>query len=821
VETIINDLRYAIRNLRNARGFTFVAICTLALGIGAPTAMFSVINALILRPLPFRSPAQLVAVGEYNPAHGRVPEGSFSYPDFSDVAKRNHSLESIAVYNDDGHTMTGAGEARHVETENVSANLFTLLGVQPVLGRAFLPEEDRPGHHVLLLSNAFWRSHFNSDSGVTGRSVNLDGKAYTIVGVMPAGFQFPIRAEARDMWLTFSKKAEPDDPNDPKDTPTTGQRGNHSMTAIARLKPGETLAQANADLALIAAALQAEYPDTNTRLAIGARPEVEHLIGDTRQPLFILFGAVGLVLLIACANVANLLLGRSAARAREMAIRAALGASRTRIVRQLLTESVVLSFAGAAVGIVLAAWALSAVLELYPANLPRAQEIGVDFRVALFTAGLAVLTGLLFGLVPALRTSSPNLGGAMREGGRSTTAGPAQDHLRSGLVVAETALGVMLLIGAGLLLRSLDRLSHANLGIDPTHVLTASFDLSETRYNPDQQDRFVRDLMQRLNAIPGVVSASGAIPLPLHQDLWEVSFNQLDRPLPPRSQHGAGFYNVWPGLFETLKIPLIQGRTFNDRDARNGTPVMIVNQAFARKFYPGEDPIGKRVEIGAGEGPTRAQYKKREIIGVVGDIRTSNVTTPPGPAYYVPLPQLMWGAPTLVIRTAGDPAAIASEVREVMRSMDPDAPLYAVRTMEDYLALDLGRARFQTVLLALFAAIALLLTAIGLYGVIAYAVAQRLHEIGIRMALGASRSDVLQLVLGRGAMLTGVGILLGAGGAAALGRLIESLLFETPARDPLTYLTVCAVLGGVALLASYIPAMRATRVDPTVALRYE
>jgi putative ABC transport system permease protein len=593
------------------------------------------------------------------------------------------------------------------------------------------------------------------------------------------------------------------------------------MNAIARLKPGVTVMQANEDLASVAAALRTAYPGTNTNNGIGVRPEVENLIGDTRRSLFILFGAVGLVLLIACANVANLLLGRSSGRSREIAVRAALGASRMRIVRQLLTESVVLSVAGAALGIGFAAWSLSAILQLYPTNLPRAQEIGIDWRVALFTAALAILTGLLFGLVPALRASSPNLTGAMRDGGRSATAGLGQDRLRSGLVVAETALGVMLLIGAGLLLRSLDRLAHANLGFDPTHVLTASFDLSETRYNPDRQDRFVRELLQRVNALPGVVRASGAIPLPLHDDQWTVTFDRMDHPLPQQNQPVAGFYNVSAGLFEALKVPLIQGRTFTDRDARNGTPVVVVNESFARKFYPGEDPIGKRIEIGAGEGPARATYKKREIIGIVGDIRTGNVTAAPRPAYYVPLPQLMWGVPTLVVRAQGDPLAIANSLRKVLAAMDPDAPLYAVRTLEDYLALDLGRARFQTVLLALFATIALLLTAIGLYGVIAYAVSQRLHEIGIRMALGAGRSDVLRLVLGRGAVLTAAGIVVGTLGAAALARVIESLLFETPPRDPLTYLTVCAVLAGVALLASYIPAMRATRVDPTVALRYE
>jgi putative ABC transport system permease protein len=468
-----------------------------------------------------------------------------------------------------------------------------------------------------------------------------------------------------------------------------------------------------------------------------------------------------------------------------------------------------------------AAWTLSAVLQLYPTNLPRAQEIGIDLRVVLFTTGLALLTGILFGLVPALRLSAPNLTDAMREGGRSSTSGQSHNRLRSGLVVAETAFGVMLLIGAGLFIRSLDRLSHAPLGFNPTHLLTASFDLSETAYKPDQQDRFVHDLLARLRTLPGVTAAAGSLPLPLINDRWTISFNLVDHPVPEANQPSAGFYVVAPGFFETMQIPLVRGRTFGERDHRNAPPVMIVTDAFAKKFFPTEDPIGKRVEIGAGEGPARARYKTREIVGVVGDIRNSNLAKAPAPAYYVPLPQLMWGAPNLVIRTPGDPRSVASQVRAVLSSMDPTAPLYDVRPMDDYLALDLGRARFQTVLLGFFAGVALLLTAVGLYGVIAFAVAQRTHEIGIRVALGASRRDVLGMVLNRGIVLTVAGITLGVFSAAALSRLIQSLLYETPPLDPLTYIAVCVILSGVALLASYIPARRATRVDPMVALRYD
>ncbi len=820
METLFNDVRYAFRNLLNAPGFAVTAIITLALGIGAPTAMFTVINAVLLKPLPFRAPEQLVALGEFDTRRGTggIPNGSVSYPDFADVRSRNHSFQAVAAFKDNEYTATGFGEPRHVEVENVSAGMFQLLGTRPILGRSFLPEEDQPGHHVVILSDAFWRAHFDADPHVIGRSITLGGRLFTVVGVMPRGFQFPIRAERRDMWLTCSREAEVDDP---KDTPTTAQRGNHSWEAIARLKPGVTLARANGELTSIAHALASQYPTWNSYMGIGVTPEVDYLIGETRTSLLILFGAVGLVLLIACANVANLLLARSSRRAREIAIRSAIGATQWRVIRQLITESFVLSAVGAVWGVIVAAAFLKGVLQLYPTNLPRAEEIGIDFRVLLFTAGLAILTGILFGLIPALRVSSPNLMEAIREGGRSATAGLRHSRLRAGLVVAETALGVMLLIGSGLLIRSLGRLSHAPLGFNPAHVLTASFDLSETRYNPDQQDRFVHELTDRIRGLPGVVSAAGSVPLPLNSDGWTVSFNLLDHPLPEENRPVSGFYVVVPGFFETMQIPLIRGRTFGERDQRNSTPVMIVTEAFVKKYFRNEDPIGRRIEIGAGEGAARAAYKTRQIVGVVGDIRTSNLRKAPAPAYYIPLPQLMWGAPTLVIRTATDPNTIALGVRKVLSSMDRDAPLYAVRPLDDYLALDLGRARFQTVLLGCFAGIALLLTAVGLYGVIAYAVTQRTHEIGLRMALGASQSEVLHMVLQQGVVLTVVGITAGVLGAAALARLIQSLLFETPPRDPLTYVIVCAVLSSVALLASYIPALRATRVNPTVALRYE
>jgi putative ABC transport system permease protein len=481
----------------------------------------------------------------------------------------------------------------------------------------------------------------------------------------------------------------------------------------------------------------------------------------------------------------------------------------------------VLAVIGAVAGTFIARWAISAVVELYPHNLPRAEQVGIDPRVLIFTGVLAILTGILFGLAPALQASRTNLNEAMREGGRGAVGSSQQSRLRSALVVAETAVGVMLLIGAGLLIRSMNRLSHVDLGLDPDHVLTANFDLSQTRYNADQQDRFYTQLLNELKALPGVTSVSSTGQLPLANDDWSISFNILERPLPKGQQPAAGFYDVSPGFFETLKISLLRGRFFDEHDTRQSKPVMIINQEFAKKYFPNEDPIGKMVEIGIGDGQKRAAWKTREIVGIVANIRSSEIGSAPRDAYFVPMPQLIIGPPTLLIRTAGDPSALVSGVRKTLASMDADAPLYDIKPLADYFALDLGRARFQTVLLSLFAGVALVLTAIGLYGVIAYAVVQRTHEIGVRMALGASRSDVLRMILNRGLMLTLTGVGVGVIGALALARLIESLLYEIPPRDPMTYIVVCFTLSAVALLASYIPALRATRVDPIIALRYE
>ncbi len=818
MQTLLQDFRYGLRILWKSPGFTLVSVLTLALGIGANSAIFSIVDGVLLRPLPFDNPRQLISIGGFDTRSSpAIPNQSVSYPNFADVRARNHSFSGVAAYQDNEYTLTGGGPSLHVNAEIVSASLFRLLGIHAAVGRGFLDSDDEPGHLVAVLSDVFWRRHFDANPNVIGRAVDLNGRAYTIIGVMPAGFQFPVRAQARDIWLTFSRLATADDPND---TPLTAQRGNDSLNAIARLKPGFSLEQANADLFSISHALATEYPTTNSHAGMGARPHLEDLVGATRTPLLVLFGAVGLVLLIACANVANLMLARATGRAREIAIRAAMGASQGRVIRQLVAESLMLSLSGAVVGIAAASSSLRAILSLYPSNLPRAQEVSVDYRVLLFTVGLAIGTGIIFGLVPAVQVAKPNLAEAMREG-RSMTTGRARNRLRSGLVIAETAFGVTLLIGAGLLIRSFNRLSHADLGFNPGHLLTASFDLSETRYTPDLQDRFVQELLNRIRALPGVTAVAGAIPLPLGDDQFNISFNLLDHPVPKENEPSSGFYVVAPGFFETLQIPLLRGRTFDARDQRNSPPVMIVTQEFAKKYFPNEDPIGRRVRIGAGDGAARASYKIREIVGVVGDIRNSDLVKPPAAAYYVPLPQLMWGPPTLMVRTPGDPKAIGGEIRKILASMDPDAPLYDVRTMEDYLALDLGRARFQTVLLGLFAAIALLLTAVGLYGVMSYTVVQRTPEIGVRMALGANKNDVLGMILARSFHMTGLGLLFGILGAVALTRLLSSLLYEVKPADPTTFIAVALLLGAVSLVASYVPAWRAARVDPMVALRYQ
>ena len=813
MDNLLKDIRFALRTLRKSPGFTIVAIMTLALGIGSNTAMFSVVTAVLLRPLPFPEPERIMQVSSTT-EQGRF--GAESYPDFLDYRQRNHTFEYLAVYHGSSKTLTGVGEPQHLQANMVSTGFFDALGVQPKLGRTFRQEEEKPGNHVAILGYGIWRTLYQGDNAILGKVMDLDGKPYTIVGVMPEGFQFPISAKPREVWLSNAEDAETEIPGD---TPNTAQRGAHYLRLVGRLKRGVTPEQAEQDIASIVRALKQEHPDTNYRRN-GAlvKPQLEALIGDNRSALMILLGAVGFVLLIACVNIANLLLARGAGRSREIAIRTALGASRLRIVRQLVTESVLLSLAGTAVGVGAASWATATLVKLYPQNLPRLSEVNIDVRVLLFSLAVAVVSAVLFGLFPALQVSKVNLEESLREGGRAGSSLRSK-QFRTALVVAETALGVVLLVGAGLLIRSFERLMKVDPGFSSANVLTLNFDLPSGRYNNERSDQFVREFFEKLSAQPGIQSAAGTAQVPMGNSYSVISFEIEGRPQPKGQEHVAAIGVVTARFFETMKIPLMQGRTFDQRDQRKAPPVLVVNQSFAQKYFPNENPVGKHLKIGANDGPGEDPW--REIVGVVGDVRNANLSTPPEPMYYVPFPQLIWGTPTIMVHTNMDAMAAAPMVRNVLHGMDPELPLYEVRTMDDYLALSVGRERFQTILLGCFAGIALLLTAVGLYGVMAYSVAQRTREIGIRMALGATQEEVRKMVLNAGAKMAGIGLAIGIVGALVLTRFMQSMLYDMKSHDPMTFVGVCVVLGAVALLASYIPARRATKVDPVVALRYE
>ena len=816
MDAIIKDLRYALRLLLKSPGFTAVAIVTLALGIGAVTSMFSVVTAVLLRPLPFPQPERIVAVGPRSERTGQM--SSSSLPDFFDYRSRSRFFEDLAAYSDNDGTLTGNGEPLHVRTIMAAWGFFKILGVNPELGRTFRPEEEKPGQHVAVLSDHLWRTRFEADPKIIGQAIDLNGRSYTVIGVMPAGFQFPIRATATDIWTTISRYSEIDTPGD---TPISAQRGAHFLRIVGRLKLGVSAAQAQTELTGHMQSLAREYPDTDTHFSTAyVRPQLEALVGDTRRPLIILLAAVGFVLLIACANIANLLLARATRRGKEMALRAALGATRARIVRQLVTESVLLALSGAAMGLLFSSFATASVVRLYPRNLPRLQEVGLDWRVLVFTVGIALISAVLFGLAPALKAASPRIDSTLKEGGRSGTSSVHHARLRSTLVVVETALGVVLLVGAGLLIRSFQRLQHVDPGFNPHGLLAVNFDLVGPQYSKNEVvDRFNRDLFDRLRNEPGVKDAAGVISLPLSGSESMVTFDIEGKNIPKRNQPVATIFVATTKYFETMGIPLIKGRTFTENDVRTSRPIIIVTKSFAEKYFPGEDPIGKRIQPGAGDGPGESPW--REIVGVVGDVHQRALDMAPNPAYYIPLQQLAWGAPTVIVRSAGDPMMAVGAVRDAVHQLDSTIPLYDIRTVDDYIALSVGREKFQTILLAIFAGLALVLTAVGLYGVIAYSVVQRTQEIGIRMALGASAHSVLMMVLRSAAMMAGTGIVLGLIGSVALTGLMSSMLFGVHARDPLTIVIVCLGLAAVALFASYIPARRATKVDPMVALRYE
>lgn len=801
------DLRYGLRQLSRNPGFTAVAVLTLALGIGANTAMFSVIDAVLLRPLPYAHPSQLVSV-QQRVGHG--VSSSVSYPNFFDWRSQNHVFSSIAAYCESDFTLTGVGQPVHLPGEIVTWDTFRLLGERPALGRGFLPQDEQAGSHEVLLSHRLWQSRFGSNPKVVGHAIALNGKSYTIRGVMPAGFQFPISAETAELWTAIAPDAE-------GKSPMTADRGAALFSVIARLKPVVTKSQAEADIGVISRRLAKEYPNTDGGFkGVILQPELRQIVGSVQLALLILLGAAGFVLLIACANVASLLLSRGASRNKEMAIRVALGAGRRRVVRQLLTETLLLSFLGTGLGLLLAVWVTRVLLRLTPVTIPRSSQVGVDGLVLLFAIALTFVTAVMFGAAPALQLSKPGLGEALNEGGRSSSDAGRHRRLRNGLVIGETAVAFSLLAGAALLIASYLALQRTDPGFNPHQLLTFTVDLPGTRYSRAQMVSFYTRLLARLHQTPGVRSASGVVPLP-ETDHWRLSFEIEGHPVASAMRPVAGFVMASPGYFHTMGIPILQGRGFTEADDEKAPPVTVVRQAFARRYFPNEDPVGKRIRPRAGVPPLW-----REIVGVVGDVKDRGLAGTSGPVYYVPYNQLpLSSALTLMARAKGNPRALVSLVRSEMSSMDPNIALYRTETMERYLASSSAQARFNTILLGIFASLALLLAAVGLYGVVSYSVSQRTHEIGVRMALGAQKNDVLRLVVGQGMVLALIGVGIGIIAAMGLTRLMASLLYGVKPTDPLTFVVVSLVLISAALFACYIPARQATKGDPMVALRHE
>ncbi len=795
LEMLLKDLRFGLRSLGRSPGFTAVTLLTLALGIGANTAVFSIVNAVVLQPLPYRAPEQLVQVW-------LEPHISMAKTDFVEIKKAASSFDDLAAYSGWGFTVTGGGEPAKVEGARTTANLFPLLGVQATLGRVFRPEEDQPGHdQVAVLSYGLWQRRYGGDPQIVGRAITVDGTPRTVVGVMSKDFDF-LRAHPADLWLPATlNPSEQDDY-------TAGY-----LTLLGRLKNGVTVAQAQSEMTAIAHHLlekRATRPSADGPLVVPLQAE---MVADVRTMLFILLGVVGFVLLIACANVANLQLARTSTRQRELAIRAALGATRGRLIRQLLTENCLLGLLGGAAGVALAWVGLDLLLRLLPLQLPLSGAPGISGGVLLFSLGVSVLTGLLFGLAPALQISQPDLQAPLKEGGRAATP-RAGRRLRSLLVVAEVALALLLVVGAGLLIKSFARLQKVDPGFNPERVV--SFQLSPAIEDAGRARVYYREVFERLEALPGVESVGGIHLLPMSEGNWNPGLKIEDQPAAPdAAARSINWRLVTPDYFQAMKIPLRAGRFFKATDTENAPVVALINETLARKYWPGMSPLGKRIRTG---------FEKKDewatVVGVVGDIKQQGLGNQTEPEMYRPyvqhefLPDM-----NVMVRTTSDPAALAASLRSAVWSVNKNVPITHLTPMEEVVAHSIAQARSTMLLLALFALVGLVLGAIGIYGVISYTVTQRTPEIGVRMALGAAPADVLKLVLGQGLKLVSLGIFAGLLGALVLTRLLSSLLFGVSATDPATFALIALLLLLVALIACYFPAARATRVDPMTALR--
>lgn len=816
MERLMQDLRYGLRTLAKSPGFAVVAVLTLALGIGANTAIFSVIDGVLLNRLPYPEASRLVIVWEQNPARGWF-HNVVSAANFRDWRNQNQVFTGLSAIDERSYDVGGTGEPLEVQGEQVSANLFSLLAVQPALGRAFETAEDQPGSaHVAVLSNKLWKERYGGDPSVVGREITINREPFTVIGVMPRGFYFPPFGDRARLWVSGLDLSRQ-------------ERTWHEYVAVARLKPHVTLAQAQAGMDAIARGLAQAHPE-QAGWGVGLISLHEQMVGDTRPALLVLLGAVGMVLLIACANLANLQLARVVTREKEIAVRTALGAGKGRVVRQLVTENVLLAVAGGGLGLLLAGWGVRFLVALAPQDTPGLDQVGVNAGVLGFTLLLSVATGLVFGLAPALGASKVDLNRTLKESSRGATGGARHYRLRSVLVSAEFALALVLLAGAGLLIRTFVALNRVDLGFDPHQVVTMRIALLGPRYEErSHQVQFFRDLLRNVESLPGVISAAALDGGGLPPDGGNGdSFLIVGRPKPPESEYPDAVYRVIsPGYFRTMGIGLVQGRFFTDADNGDAARVVIISERLARDYWPGRDPLGSQLTFpGVGTVP-HSSYKGPEphftIVGVVKSAKNRGLEVQPDEELYVPYSQYpTYDLPrALLVRSSGDPAVLVSSVRHQVEALDQDQPVSDVRTMDQVVAAAEAGRRFPMVLLGLFAGLALLLAGIGIYGVLSYSVNQRMHEFGIRMALGAGRRDVLATVLRRGAVLAAAGVGAGLAGALLLTHLMSRLLFGVRPADPLTLALVSLTLAGVGMLASLIPARRAAKTDPMVALRYE
>lgn len=807
----VQDLRYGLRMLRKSPGFAAVAIVTLALGVGANTAIFSIVNAVLLQPFGYPDPNQLVLIFNV-PSNQPDAISGLSYRDFTEYREQNHVFSEMAGNAFHDLTLTGAGEPAIVNTADVTPEIFSLLSAKPLAGRTLLPEDGKKGAApVAVVSESLWRNRFGSNPALIGQTVNLDMRAFTVVGILPTSFRYPDGAPRQDVWISVTQ--------DPLFGPRLSEPGSRVLTGVGRLKPGVSLAQAQAEMNTMAARLAKDFPTENSGLGIRVQSYRQFVVGNVKSPLLILFGAVGLLLLIACANIANLLLSRATSRGREIAVRIALGAGQARIVRQLLTESALLGLLGGVGGVLLAAWGVWSLRPFLPSNVVQINSIHVGGSVLAFGLLLSLAAALTFGLAPAILATPSNLHANLKERGERSGQRGSQ-KVRSILAIAEVSLAMVLLVGGGLLIRSFALVTSVNPGFDPMNVIQAEISLPQFQYKtPQQWTTFSNELLARLQAQPGLRDSALAAPLPMdRQGQANFAFSIVGAPpLPPGKTQTADYATVSPNYFRTMQIPLLRGRLFSEQDSPSSPNVAIISETLARRYFPNQDPLGRQMKFGF---PPNTNVS-REVVGIVGDVRDASLSRNPGPMMYVPFAQAPLYGGEVVVRRSLSTSSIAAGIREAVHSIDKNLPVTDIASFNDVVGQSVSQERFRTFLLGSFSALALVLATVGIFGVISYSVAQRTHEIGVRIALGAGRNEILRLILGQGTRLALFGLGIGLVAALLLTRLMSSLLYGVSATDPVTFTSVAILLLGVALGACYIPARRAMRVDPVVALRHD